>query len=109
MHSTLTPAMQAECQRLVPADVQSQTAFLFVQWQGNLPALAAWTRVSPRVIRRAMNGSRLRFSPRARGRLASAAVEFACPVQAASRAEERRREAERDARRAKRRQGQEEA
>jgi hypothetical protein len=94
--------MQAQCQRLVPADVQSQAAFLFVQWQGNLPAIEALTGVRPRVIRRAMKGSSLRFSARARRRLGAAAVEFACPVQVAVRAEERRKEADRDARRARR-------
>jgi hypothetical protein len=104
-HDRLRPAEQHACSRVMPVGPQEQAGFLFVQFAGNLAALAAVLNVRPRALKRQLEGSRLPPSRRLRRSLAEGAVRYACPVEVALRAAEARKAAERDARKAKRRQG----
>lgn len=49
-HDQLRPAEQHACSRVMPVGLQEQAGFLFVQFAGNLAALAAVLNVRSRAL-----------------------------------------------------------
>jgi hypothetical protein len=67
----------------MPLGTQAQAGFLFVQFGGNVAALAAVLNVRPRALKRQLEGSRLPPSPQLRRSLEWGVVRYACPIEVA--------------------------